>query len=152
MLTCFLLEEKTMARGNTDNLIVPSSEEARKNGSKGGKASGDSRRNKRKLQNALQKLLNSKYKIGREEDGQQELGGYDAIAQSMILEALGGNVKAATFIRDTIGEKPVDVVDFENNDVTGIKISFVNKSNSNKGKEKDPKIVGDYTPPSNTEG
>ena len=23
---------------------------------------------------------------------------------------------------------------------------------SNKGKEKDPKIVGDYTPPSNTEG
>lgn len=141
-----------MGRGNVDNLIVPSSEEARKNGSKGGKASGDSRREKRKLQAALQKLLSSKYSIG--EDTGKKLGGYEAIAQSMILSAINGNVKAATFVRDTIGEKPVDVLDLENkdNNVTGIKISFVNKSNPNKGKEKDPKIVGDYTPPSNTEG
>lgn len=141
-----------MGRGNVDNLIVPSSEEARKNGSKGGKASGDSRREKRKLQAALQKLLSSKYSIG--EDTEKKLGGYEAIAQSMILSAINGNVKAATFVRDTIGEKPVDVLDLENkdNNVTGIKISFVNKSNPNKGKEKDPKIVGDYTPPSNTEG
>lgn len=35
--------------------------------------------------------------------------------------------------------------------LTGIKISFVNKSNSNKKKEIDPKIVGDYTPPSNVD-
>lgn len=141
-----------MGRGNVNNLIVPSSEEARKNGSKGGKASGDSRREKRKLQNALQKLLAGKFQVGEDED--KKLGGYEAIAQSMILSAINGNVKAATFVRDTIGEKPVDVLDLENkdNNVTGIKISFVNKSNPNKGKEKDPKIVGDYTPPSNTEG
>lgn len=141
-----------MARGNIDNLRVPSSEEARKNGAKGGKKSGDSRREKRKLQGALQKLLNGKYSVGENEETKKELGGYDAVAQSMIHEAIKGNVKAATFIRDTIGEKPVDIVNFEDNDVTGIKISFVNKSNPNKGKEKDPKIIGDYTPPSNTEG
>lgn len=142
-----------MGRGNVDNLIVPSSEEARKNGSKGGNASAKSRREKRHLQDALQKLLKGQYEIGKD-DNKKTLGGYDAVAQSMILEAIGGNVKAATFIRDTIGEKPVDVLDLENKDnaVTGIKISFVNKSNPNKGKEKDPKIVGDYTPPSNTEG
>lgn len=141
-----------MARGNIDNLRVPSSEEARKNGAKGGKKSGDSRREKRKLQGALQKLLNGKYSVGENEETKKELAGYDAVAQSMIHEAIKGNVKAATFIRDTIGEKPVDIVNFEDNDVTGIKISFVNKSNPNKGKEKDPKIIGDYTPPSNTEG
>jgi len=140
-----------MGRGNIDNLRVPTSEEARKNGSKGGNASVKSRREKKHLQDALQKLLKGQYEIGKD-DNKNKLGGYDAVAQSMILEAIGGNVKAATFIRDTIGEKPVDVVDFENNDVTGIEISFVNKSNPNKGKEKDPKIVGDYTPPSNTEG
>lgn len=142
-----------MGRGNINNLIVPSSEEARKNGSRGGKASGDSRRKKRKLQDALQKLLKGEYEIGDGENT-ETLVGYEAVAKSMIKQACSGNVKAATFIRDTIGEKPVDVLDLENKDntVTGIKISFVNKSNPNKGKEKDPKIVGDYTPPSNTEG
>lgn len=135
---------------NNDNLRTLSTSEAREIGSKGGKASVKSRREKKHLQEALQKLLKGKYELGQD-DNKKTLGGYDAVAQSMIIEAINGNVKAATFIRDTIGEKPVDVVDFENDDVTGIEISFVNKSNPNKGKEKDPKIVGDYTPPSNTE-
>lgn len=140
-----------MLNGNTDNLRVLSTEEAREIGSRGGKASAKSRREKRHLQEALQKLLKGKYEVARG-DSKKTASGYDAVAQSMIVQAIGGNVKAATFVRDTIGEKPVDIVDFENNEVTGIKISFVNKSNPNKGKEKDPKIVGDYTPPSNTEG
>lgn len=135
---------------NMDNLRALSTSEAREIGSKGGKASAKSRREKKHLQEALQKLLKGKYEIGNDKN-KKTLGGYDAVAQSMIVEAISGNVKAATFIRDTIGEKPVDVVDFENDDVTGIEISFVNKSNPNKGKEKDPKIVGDYTPPSNME-
>jgi len=143
-----------MARGNPGNLIQNEDrtpEERRENAKKAGIASGEARRNKRKLQESLQKLLKGKYEIGKDENA-KTLGGYDALAESMIHEAINGNVKAFVAIRDTIGEKPVDVVDFENNDVTDIKISFVNKSNPNKGLKKDPKIVGDYTPPSNTEG
>lgn len=136
--------------GNSDNLKVPSSEEARKYGQKGGIASGKARQERKKLQAALQKLLVGTYEIG-DKDNKETLGGYDAIAKSMILEASRGNVKAFIAIRDTIGEKPVDVVDFEDKDISGIKIKFVNKSQPNKKKEKDPVIVGDYTPPSNTE-
>lgn len=137
-----------MPRGKIDNLIKRSSNEARKIASKGGKASGESRRKKRELQGALQKLLDGKYEV----EG-TTFNGYEAIAQKMILSAINGNVKAATFVRDTIGEKPVDVFDFNEKDVTGIKISFVDKSTPKKngGKEIDPKIVGEYTPPSNVE-
>lgn len=35
------------------------------------------------------------------------------IAVSMLQQAIGGNVKAAEFIRDTIGEKPVERVEAE---------------------------------------
>lgn len=138
-------------RGNKDNLIVPSSEQARIYGSKGGKASAESRERKRKLQDALQKALTGTYKL---QDGEleRELGGYDAVAISMILQAVGGNVKAATFIRDSIGEKPKEIVGIDNDDLTGISIKFVNKSNPNNRKaEQDPKIVGDFTEPTNTE-
>lgn len=140
-----------MGRGNIENLKVPSSEEARKNGAKGGKKSGEARREKKKLQEALQKRLSGKYKIG-EENNEVELGGYDAMAEAMIIQAVHGNVKAFVAIRDTIGEKPTDKIEFpEENTVTGIKIKFVNKSKANTKPEKDPKIVGEYTPPSNTE-
>lgn len=137
-----------MPRGNINNLKTPSTEEARERGKKGGKKSGQVRREKRKLQDALQKKLSGKFII---EDEQEKIGGYEAIANAMIKEAIGGNVKAATFIRDTIGEKPREVVDFESESLSGIKIKFVDKSNKNEKKEKDPKIVGDYTPPSNIE-
>lgn len=142
-----------MPRGNLNNLVQnkeQTPEERRKNAKKAGIASGQSRREKKFIQESLQKLLNGKYYIGDEKDRKQ-LGGYDALAQAMILEAIGGNVQAFKEIRDTIGEKPKDTVGFESESLTGIKISFVNKSSPNKKKETDPKIVGDYTPPSNVE-
>lgn len=136
-----------MARGNVDNLTQRSSDEARKNGQKGGIKSGESRRNKRLLQNALQTLLEGEYTIGK---SKEKLGGYDAVATSMIKRAIKGDVKAATFIRDTIGEKPTDTIAFpEESNISGIKVKFVNKSNKKTGKEKDPKIVGEYTEPTN---
>lgn len=42
---------------NEHNLIVPSSEEARKNGRKGGIKSGEARRRKRDLRAAMKELL-----------------------------------------------------------------------------------------------
>lgn len=135
-----------MGRGNKNNLKVPTSEEARINGAKGGIASGQARRDRKLIQEALKKALEGNYDVDN-----KNIGGYDALAISMIKQAINGSVKAFVAIRDSIGEKPKETVEFENDNLTDIKIKFVNKSNANKKKEKDPKIVGDYTPPSNTE-
>lgn len=44
-----------------------------------------------------------------------------------------------------------DNIDVGSTEVSAIKIKFVNKSLSNTKKETDPKIVGEYTPPSNSD-
>lgn len=59
--------------------------------------------------------------------------------QVKALELLG---KANSLFKDN--------VKFDGDNLTDIKVSFVNKSNKAK-REKDPKIVGEYTPPTNTE-
>ncbi len=135
-----------MPRGNINNLRTPSPDEARNNGRKGGVRSGEARQKRKLIQEALRKALSGKYEIDN-----KTLGGYDALALKMIKEALNGNVQAFKEIRDTIGEKPKETLELENDNLTGIKIKFVDKSKRNVQKEKDPKIVGDYTPPSNIE-
>jgi len=142
-----------MPRGNYQNLVQNKQrtpEERRESARKAGIASGDSRREKRAIREALQKRLSNNYSIGEKED-KQKLGGYEALAESMIVQAIKGNVAAFIAIRDSIGERPTDKFEFESSELTGIKINFVDKSGIRKGKEKDPKIVGDYTPSTNTE-
>lgn len=144
-----------MHKGNIDNLVDNKDrtpEERRANAKKAGLASGKARAKKKMLQDALKKALLGKYSVGKDENI-KKLGGYEAMALSMIQECLNGNVQAFKEIRDTIGEKPKDTIGFENEDesLTSIKISFVNKSHPKTIKETDPKIVGDYTPPNNTE-
>ena len=95
--------------------------------------------------------MSGTYEVGEKDEEKQTVGGYEAIAISMVKSAISGDVKAATFVRDTIGEKPKETVELENNELTGIKIKFVNKSKPKQSKETDPKIVGDYTPPLNTD-
>ncbi len=133
---------------NSENL-VPNSERSpskvKENARKGGIASGKARREKKMIQEALQKALKGKYVVG--EEGKL-LGGYEALAVAMIQQAVGGNVQAFKEIRDTIGEKPTDTLEIGSESMTGIKVKFVDKSNK-RAKEKDPKIVGDYTPPLN---
>lgn len=98
-----------MPRGNVNNLKTPTTEEARSRGRMGGIASGRARKEKKEIQNALQRRLAGVYEIGK--DGSPlKLDGYEAIAEAMIIQAVNGNVKAATFIRDTIGEKPIDEI------------------------------------------
>lgn len=76
---------------------------------KAGVASGKARQEKKRLQESLRKLLVGNYTI-KNGDIISTLQGYDAVATSMILQAISGNVKAATFVRDTIGEKPVEEI------------------------------------------
>lgn len=134
---------------NEQNLIPAnqrSKSEARANSSKGGIASGVSRRNKKTLKETLKALLELKHDV----DG-VEIKGNAAIGIALIKQALNGNVKAFEVIRDTIGEKPVSGISLEGNDsgMSEIKISFVDKSTP--GVDCDPKIIGEYTPPIKTE-
>ncbi len=73
-----------------------STEEARELGRKGGKASVKARKERKALKEELLLLLS-------EGDTQRK------ISLSLIKEAAKGNTKAFEIIRDTIGEKPIDV-------------------------------------------
>lgn len=111
---------------------------------KGGRNSGKKRREQKKLGDTLKALLALDYEVD-----EKPVDGAQAIGIALIKQALNGNVKAYEVIRDTIGEKPVSGVSLENTGgVDGIKISFVDKSMP--GEEKDPKIIGEYTPPTET--
>ena len=71
--------------------------------SKGGKKSGEVRRQKKLLKDYLQEVLDDKkIKI----DG-KEVDGATAITLKLVQQAMKGNVKAYTTIRDTLGQAPV---------------------------------------------
>ena len=90
-----------MNSGNLKANSVRTPSERKKLASKAGKASGEARKKKAQIKEALQRALNEKYKVDDE-----TLNGYEALAFSMIKEALSGSVQAFKEIRDTIGEQP----------------------------------------------
>lgn len=115
---------------NEQNLRTPSTEEARAIGKKGGIASGEARRRKRNMKKTLEMLATLPFEIKdkngnsikaqlksigiNEEDIDYEM----AMNYSIFLTAIKGGknqVSAATFIRDTLGEKPKDVVEVSKN-------------------------------------
>lgn len=91
---------------NDENLKVPTSSEARINGQKGGIASGEARRRKRDLRQALEALLEKDF-TGK--DG-TTLSGAEAIALKQMEKALKGDTRAFEVVRDTSGQKPVEKV------------------------------------------
>ena len=105
---------------NDENLI-PNSEkspnELRQQCSNGGKKSGEVRSAKKAMRETLQELLNLPLGQGdideitsiAEAKG-KNLTAEQALCVAMIKEALKGNVKAATFVRDTSGNKLADDV------------------------------------------
>lgn len=97
--------------GGESNLRVPTSEEARRNGAKGGIASGKARREKADLRKAIQILLEETRKMG-----DKEISGAEAIAVAQFKKALKGDPKAFELIRDTAGQKPVEKVEQVNID------------------------------------
>lgn len=73
--------------------------------SRGGKASGEARRRKKLLKECLEILLEKDYLT---KDG--KITGAEAISTKLIEQAMKGNVKAFTTIRDTIGQAPVQKI------------------------------------------
>lgn len=83
---------------NEENLRTLTSEEAREIGRKGGIASGKARAARKTLKEELLLLLSNG-------DTQEK------VSLALIQQALQGNTKAFEVIRDTVGEKPKDVID-----------------------------------------
>ena len=73
----------------------------------GGRASGEARRRKRQLKDALQELLDREYtdKNGNTADGTTIL------AAELFKKAQKGDIRAWELLRDTVGQKPVDRVE-----------------------------------------
>lgn len=76
--------------------------EARENGRKGGRKSGEIRRNKKELRDCLEALLAKKFE---DSDG-QKLTGAEKLALAAFEGALRGDWKAWELVRDTAGQKP----------------------------------------------
>lgn len=105
---------------NEENLKPFTSEQSREkaviNGRRGGIASGKSKREKKAMKDTLSDLLSMPLKSGKTASIEkiQSLASVkgknitvqDAIMIAMLQKAMAGNVKAAEYIRDTIGEKP----------------------------------------------
>lgn len=91
---------------NEQNLRVPTSSEARKNGKKGGLASGEARRNKKILRDCLEMLLEKEI---TDKSG-NTMTGAEAMAVKVFQQALKGDLKAFEIVRDTAGQKPVEKV------------------------------------------
>lgn len=104
-----------------------SKEEAKRMGSKGGKASVEARRERKAMKEQLEMLLNMpvtdskiKNKIKKMGIEEEEMNNQMAITISLYKEAMNGNTKAYELIRDTIGEKPVEKIENINPPVINI--------------------------------
>lgn len=103
--------------GNEKNLKRLTSEEARKNGSKGGKKSVEVRRRKKLLKELLEEALEKETRTGNMAID---------ITNALIKKAKKGNVKAYEVIRDTLGQKPAENVNFNNPKATKV-LESINK-------------------------
>lgn len=99
-----------------------SREEAKKRGSKGGKASVKAKRQRKQLKELFKSMLatsipqedlKEKIKIMGFKDEEENYN--TLLGMATLNEALKGNIKAVEMIRDTIGEKPKEEVAIEVN-------------------------------------
>lgn len=96
-------------KGNPETLKVPTSDEARKNGAKGGIASGKARREKKRLRELAQMILDEE--ITDKATGQVMTQGEAALRVQARKAIMDGDVKALAFLRDTAGQAPVAQVE-----------------------------------------
>lgn len=124
-----------------ENLKRCSPQEAREYGKKGGKKRAENIKKRKCLKEELLALLSIEQQNGKTIQENWAI----ALAKNLLR----GDVRTSVFVRDTIGEKPTELVELDGKGLTGIKVKFVDKSKRSKT-ETDPKITGDYTPPHNT--
>ena len=95
---------------NNENLVRLSPSEARENGRKGGKASGEARRRKANFRKTLNMLLTDEIDSEEWKPVLEALGVEctleSALLMAQIKEALAGSTKAATFVAKYSGQSP----------------------------------------------
>lgn len=82
-----------MAQKKSNLDPVRTKDEARKRGANGGKKSGEARREKKLMREALEQRIGASL---------------EEVTQALIDKAASGDVRAYEVIRDTLGEKPTD--------------------------------------------
>lgn len=97
---------------------VQSKDEARKRGRAGGIASGKARREKKLMRETLDMLLSMPIKNGKSADVDsirsfaalkgKNINVQEAILIAQVQKAMKGDTRAAEYVRDTIGQKPVE--------------------------------------------
>lgn len=119
--------------GNIGNMRPPrTKEEARERGRNGGIASGEARRQKKTMREALEYLLyhgklNEMTKDMMRADGidEKEMTHQMVITRSLIAKAESGDVQAYNAICAMIGEKPADKVEMTGDIEHEIKLRYV---------------------------
>lgn len=91
-----------------DGRMFEAGEDAREKGRRGGKRSGEVRKARKTLKQELLDLLQA---TTRDSDGKMRTR-QEKISLALILKAQRGDVRAYESIRDTIGEKQKEQVDF----------------------------------------
>ena len=101
------------------------SEELRERAKKGGIASGKARREKKMMRETLDMLLSMPMKNGKSADVEsirsfaalkgKNISVQEAILIAQIQKAMKGDTTAAEYVRDTMGQRPVDSVDMTMN-------------------------------------
>lgn len=117
---------------NEQNLIPQNKrtkKEQREIAKKGGEASVKSRKNKKYLREILEEFMTMDLKDSKIKENMRKLGISEtdmniqnAITASLVQQALYGNLKAFTLIRDQLGQNPKDGQDKEN--IEGITFLF----------------------------
>lgn len=102
----------------------------------GGIASGIAKREKRTMREIAEIILSKDVMTS---DG--VVTGKYAVLAEVIKKALKGDLQAATFIRDTIGEKPTDKQEVTGN--LGVKKVFVTKEEQAEVEEHIADVIGD---------
>lgn len=102
---------------NLVSLADRTTDEQREIARKGGIASGEARRERRKLRDALEALLSMRLGVewvpaelsaAMEAAGCEDVDAVDVLAMAAFVKASEGDMRAMEFIRDTVGEKPRD--------------------------------------------
>lgn len=85
---------------------VRSKKEARERGIKGGKKSGEVRRQKKLLKECLEELLQKEF----EDRSGKKASGAETVSVALFKKAQAGDIKAFEVLRDTVGQKPIEKV------------------------------------------
>ena len=118
------MDNKTGKRKGIDNLVPQSErtkEEQRRIAAMGGAASGETRRKRKTIREIYAYLLelpatddmiaDEAVKMVSKRNDDTPLTIYDAIALAQAVKAARGDTPAATYVRDSAGDKPIDKQD-----------------------------------------